>query len=52
MVRQIDDVMFINAGAIKETREPCCLVLDFAARAAQFHDFVAGMTAPGPKFAL
>jgi putative phosphoesterase len=52
MVREIDDVMFINAGAIKETREPCCLVLDFAARAAQFHDFVSGMTAAGPKFAL
>lgn len=52
MVREIDDVMFINAGAIKETREPCCLVLDFAARAAQFHDLVKGKTAAGPKFSL
>lgn len=52
MVRAIDNVTFINAGAIKETREPCCLVLDFAAGTAQFHDCVKGQTVLGPKFPL
>jgi predicted phosphodiesterase len=52
MVRTIEDVTFVNAGAIKETREPCCLVLDFEAGVAQFHDFVKGKTVEGPKFEL
>lgn len=52
MVRVIDDVTFVNAGALKETREPCCLVLDFEHGIAQFHDFVKGETVRGPKFEL
>lgn len=52
MVRVIDDVTFVNAGAIKETREPCCLVLDFEQGVAQFHDYVKGETTRGPKFGL
>jgi putative phosphoesterase len=52
MVRVIDDVTFINAGAIKETREPCCLVLDFVEGVAQFHDYVKGKTTAGPRFSL
>jgi predicted phosphodiesterase len=52
MVRTIEGVTFVNAGAIKETREPCCLVLDFEAGVAQFHDFVKGKTIEGPKFSL
>ena len=50
MVRSIENMTFFNAGAIKETREPCCLVIDFKAGAAQFHDYVAGKTTLGPKF--
>lgn len=52
MVRTIDNVTFINAGAIKETREPCCLVLDFALGEARFHDLVKGETVAGPTFPL
>jgi predicted phosphodiesterase len=52
MVRRIEDTTFINAGAIKETREPCCLILDFEAASAQYYDFVKAKTVPGPRFAL
>jgi predicted phosphodiesterase len=52
MVRTIEGVTFINAGAIKETREPCCVVLDFTLGTAQFHDYVAGKTVLGPSFPL
>jgi predicted phosphodiesterase len=52
MVRAIEDVTFINAGAIKETREPCCLVLDFERELAQFHDFVKGKSVTGPEYKL
>ncbi|HKP56224.1 MAG TPA: metallophosphoesterase family protein [Polyangiales bacterium] len=52
MVRAIEDVTFINAGAIKETREPCCLVLDFEHEVAQFYDFVRGKTVTGPEYKL
>jgi predicted phosphodiesterase len=52
MVRTIDNVTFINAGAIKETREPCCLLLDFEAGAVQFYDYVKGKTVEGPSFKL
>jgi predicted phosphodiesterase len=52
MVRTIEGVTFVNAGAIKETREPCCLVLDFEAGVAQFHDNVKGKTVEGPRFPL
>ena len=52
MVRAIDEVTFINAGAIRETREPCCLLLDFAARTAQYYDYVKGKTVVGPQFPL
>jgi predicted phosphodiesterase len=54
MVRKVDNVYFINAGAIKVTREPCCLVLDFNLRKATFYDYAAdgGGTQPGPVFDL
>jgi putative phosphoesterase len=52
MVRKIDEITFVNAGAIKETREPCCLVLDFATGVAQFYDYVKGRTVEGPAFTL
>ena len=52
MVRAIEDVTFINAGAIKETREPCCLVLDFERELAQFYDYVKGKTVTGPEYKL
>lgn len=52
MVRRIDAVTFINAGALGVTREPCCVVLDFEQGTAQFHDYVRGQTALGPVFPL
>jgi predicted phosphodiesterase len=38
MVRGLAGVTFINAGALHYTREPCCVVLDFAKQRAQFYD--------------
>lgn len=53
MVRQIGRVTFINAGALHYTREPCCLLLDFAALQAQFFDYVEGGSfTRGPSYAL
>lgn len=52
MVRKIDETTFINAGAIRETREPCCLLLDFEAGVAQYFDYVGGNTVTGPQFKL
>jgi predicted phosphodiesterase len=53
MVRKLGGITFINAGAIKATREPCCLVLDFRERRARFFDYAAeGGTKPGPEFEL
>lgn len=53
MVRQIDGVTFINAGALQYTREPCCLLLDFAAGQAQFFELATGTSCtPGPSYAL
>jgi predicted phosphodiesterase len=52
MVRAIEGITFINAGAIKETRDPCCLVLDFETATAQFYDYVSGETTQGPTFSL
>lgn len=53
MVRQLGEIMFINAGAIEETREPCCLVLDFARESAQFFDWQRGDgTTLGPSYTL
>lgn len=53
MVRRLTDVTFINAGAVKVTREPCCLVLDFNERRARFFDYApGGLTKPGPEFEL
>jgi predicted phosphodiesterase len=53
MVRKLEGVIFINAGAIKVTREPCCLLLDFVQRKAIFFDYAAdGGTKPGPQFDL
>ncbi|HET8936833.1 MAG TPA: metallophosphoesterase family protein [Polyangiales bacterium] len=39
MVREISGVTFINAGALHYTREPCCLLLDFQQRQAQFFEY-------------
>jgi predicted phosphodiesterase len=53
MVRQIGGVTFINAGALHYTREPCCLVLDFAAKRAQFFDHAdGGGVMSGPSHSL
>lgn len=53
MVRSIAGVMFINAGALHYTREPCCLVLDFAARRAQFFEYAEDQTYTlGPGYEL
>lgn len=52
MVRRIDGVTFINAGALGVTREPCCVVLDFEQATAQFHDYVRGKTLLGPSFPI
>ncbi|MET0390836.1 MAG: metallophosphoesterase family protein [Polyangiales bacterium] len=53
MVRMLGPITFINAGAIQETREPCCLVLDFARESAQFFDWqTGGGTTLGPSFTL
>jgi predicted phosphodiesterase len=53
MVRTIEGVTFINAGALDLTREPCCLMLDFIERQAVFFDYQAsGETRPGPVFRL
>jgi putative phosphoesterase len=53
MVRKLDGITFINAGAIKATREPCCLLLDFARRRAEFFDYVEdGASRPGPEYEL
>ena len=52
MVRKLGTVTFINAGAIKVTREPCCLVLDFPERKARFFDHGPHSTLPGPVFDL
>lgn len=38
MLREISGVTFINAGALHYTREPCCLLLDFQQRQAQFFE--------------
>ena len=53
MVRTLNGITFINAGAIKATREPCCLVLDFIERKAKFIDYVEdGPDKPGPEYEL
>lgn len=53
MVRKLGGITFINAGAIKTTREPCCLLLDFSERRARFFDYAAdGGTTNGPEFEL
>lgn len=53
MVRNIAGVTFINAGALHYTREPCCLLLDFEAKRAQFLDYVeAGAYGVGPSCEL
>jgi predicted phosphodiesterase len=50
MLRQIAGITFINAGALHYTREPCCLVLDFQARAAKFFDHSEDAAfQPGPS---
>jgi predicted phosphodiesterase len=51
MVRTIESVTFINAGALEVTREPCCLMIDFIERTAAFFDYHEhGETRPGPVF--
>jgi putative phosphoesterase len=52
MVRKLDGVTFINAGALQLTREPCCLLLDFADHRASFFDYSDAGTKPGPSFQL
>jgi predicted phosphodiesterase len=52
MVRRIGDTTFINAGALAETREPCCVMLDFAAGRVQYFDFMQGEALAGPQFPL
>lgn len=54
MVRQLSGVTFINAGALHYTREPCCVVLDFDGRHAQFFDHAHGEHGftLGPSYAL
>ncbi len=53
MVRKLGEVWAINAGALSRKREPCCLVLDFAARRARFFDYAeGGKTVDGPSFEL
>jgi putative phosphoesterase len=52
MVREISGVKFINAGALHYTREPCCLLLDFSAKLAQFFDYSESGTANGPSYPL
>ena len=55
MVREIAGVTFINAGALHYTREPCCMMLDFEAKQAQFFDCVEDGSAAftrGPSFSL
>jgi predicted phosphodiesterase len=52
MVRRLGGITFINAGAIMSKREPCCLLLDFAAKRAQFYDYKHGETTLGPYFEL
>jgi predicted phosphodiesterase len=51
MVRTLNGITFINAGAIKAAREPCCLVLDFVKRRASFIDYVEDAAdKPGPEY--
>jgi predicted phosphodiesterase len=55
MVRELSGATFINAGALHYTREPCCLILDFAAKQAQFFDHVKDGDASfthGPSYEL
>lgn len=55
MLREIQGVTFINAGALHYTREPCCMLLDFEAKQAQFFDHVEDGSAAftrGPSFPL
>ena len=53
MVRRIESVTFINAGALDLTREPCCLMLDFVEHQAVFFDYREhGETRPGPIFRI
>jgi predicted MPP superfamily phosphohydrolase len=52
MVRKLGGITFINAGAIKATREPCCLLLDFPERRARFFDHTPAGTIAGPEFDL
>ena len=52
MVRKLEGVTFVNAGALCYTRDPCCVVLDFAELRAQFHDLRDQGPEPGPSFVL
>jgi predicted phosphodiesterase len=52
MVRKLDGVTFINAGALHYTRNPCCVVLDFSELRAQFHDHRAQGPMLGPSYEL
>ena len=52
MVRKLEGVTFINAGALHYTREPCCVVLDFEAQRAQFYDHLEQGFLLGPAHEL
>jgi predicted phosphodiesterase len=53
MVRVIEGLTVINAGALSRKREPCCLLLDFEAKEARFLDRgEGGTTKPGPRHPL
>lgn len=52
MVRRLDGITFINAGALQMTREPCCLLIDFHDHRATFFDHTSEGTKPGPSFSL
>lgn len=42
MVRELDGMIFVNAGTLRVKREPGCIVLDFEAKEARFYDYVEG----------
>lgn len=50
MVRKLEGVTFINAGALHYTREPCCVVVDFVERHAQFYDHLERGFVIGPGY--
>lgn len=53
MVRRIGELTLINAGTLLATQRPCCALLDFAARRAQFYTLdESGTVTPGDEHPL